>query len=175
LKIVDFLFRRECVLWGHIRLAVALLPMLIAACAAPVTSPPVTSPPGTSPSPATKSTPSTVPNTPIAPLAKVTGTLTARAPLALTADAVVTVQLIDVSRQDVAAVVLAEQIITRPGQAPIPFELEYDPDSIKLAHRYAVQARIEEGGKLRYRNDTVHFVLTHGNPNTVDLAIVPPR
>jgi uncharacterized lipoprotein YbaY len=38
-----------------------------------------------------------------------------------------------------------------------------------------VQARIEEGGKLRYRNDTIHFVLTHGNPNTVDLAIVPPR
>jgi putative lipoprotein len=164
LKIVDFLLRRECVRCSDIRLAVALLPMLIAACAAPVT-----------PAPATKSTPSTVPNTPIAPLAKVTGTLTAREPLALTADAVVTVQLVDVSRQDVAAVVLAEQIITRPGQAPIPFELEYDPDSIKLTHRYAVQARIEVGGKLRYRNDTVHFVLTHGNPNTVDLAIVPPR
>jgi putative lipoprotein len=165
LKIVEVLLRRECVLCSHIRLAVALLPMLIAACAAPVTPP----------TPAAKSTPGTVPNTPIAPLAKVAGTLTAREPLTLTADAVVTVQLIDVSRQDVAAVVLAEQIITRPGQAPIPFELEYDPDSIKLTHRYAVQARIEEGGKLRYRNDTIHFVLTHGNPNTVDLAIVPPR
>ena len=170
MKVVDFLFRRECVFCGHIRVAIVWLPMLIAACAAPVTSPP-----GTSPSPATKSTPSAAPTTPIAPLAKVTGNLTSREPLALTAGAVVTVQLIDVSRQDVAAVVLAEQVITKPGQAPIPFELEYDPDSIKLTHRYAVQARVEEGGKLRYRNDTVHFVLTHGNPNTVDLAIVPPR
>jgi len=165
LKIADFLLRRERVLCDRVRLTVVLLPMLIAACAAPVTPT----------APATKSAPGTAPNTPIAPLAKVTGTLTSREPLALNTEAVVTVQLIDVSRQDAAAVVLAEQIITRAGQIPIPFELEYDPDSIKLTHRYAVQARIEEGGKLRYRNDTVHFVLTHGNPNTVDLAIVPPR
>jgi putative lipoprotein len=165
LKIANIPFRRERMVCSRIHLSLVLLPMLIAACTAP----------GTPPAPVAKRAPSTATNTPITPLAKVTGNLTSRQPLALTADAVVTVQLIDVSKQDVAAIVLAEQIITRPGQAPIPFELEYDPDSITLTHRYAVQARIEEGGKLRYRNDTIHFVLTHGNPNTVDLAIVPPR
>jgi len=165
LKISVFLACSERALSGNVRLAVILLPMLIAACAAP----------GTPPAPPPKSAPSTAPAGPIAPLAKVTGKLISREPLALSTDAVVTVQLTDVSRQDVTAAVLAEQIITKPGQLPIPFELDYDPDSIDLKHRYAVQARIEEGGKLRYRNDTVHFVLTHGNPNTVDLAIVPPR
>jgi putative lipoprotein len=165
LKIANIPFRRERMACGRIRLSLVLLAMLTAACTAP----------GTPHAPVAKRAPSTAPSTPITPLAKVTGNLTSRQPLALTDDAVVTVQLIDVSRQDVAAIVLAEQMITRPGQAPIPFELEYDPDSITLTHRYAVQARIEEGGKLRYRNDTIHFVLTHGNPNTVDLAIVPPR
>jgi len=165
LKIADFLLHCERASCDRVRLAVVLLPMLIAACAAP----------GTPPAPPAKSAPSSAPAGPIAPLAKVTGNLISREPLALSTDAVVTVQLTDISRQDVAAVVLAEQIITKPGQLPIPFELDYDPDSIDLKHRYAVQARIEEGGKLRYRNDTVRFVLTHGNPNTVDLAIVPPR
>jgi len=165
LKIADFLLHCERASCDRVRLAVVLLPMLIAACAAP----------GTPPAPPAKNAPSSAPAGPIAPLAKVTGNLISREPLALSTDAVVTVQLTDISRQDVAAVVLAEQIITKPGQLPIPFELDYDPDSIDLKHRYAVQARIEEGGKLRYRNDTVHFVLTHGNPNTVELAIVPPR
>lgn len=146
---------------GCVRLTLVLLPILIAACAQPGAS--------------RKASVTSAPKPAIAPLAKVTGNVTYRQHLTLTPDAVVTVQLTDVSRQDVAAVVLAEQIITKPGTVPIPFQLDYDPDSIKPAHRYAVQARIEERGKLLYVNDTIHFVLTHGNPSTAELVVVPAR
>jgi putative lipoprotein len=142
-------------------LTIILLPILVAACAAPATSP--------------KPGPVNAPKRAVAPLAKVAGTVTYRQRIALTPEAVVTVRLSDVSRQDVPAMVLAEQIITRPGQIPIPFELDYDPESINPAHRYAVQARIEEGGKALFVSDTVHFVLTHGNPSTVEIAVVPAQ
>ena len=60
-------------------------------------------------------------------------------------------QLADVSKQDAPAKVLAEQIISNPGQSPIPFDLSYDPDAIVPSHSYAVQARIEWEGKLLLR------------------------
>ena len=73
-------------------------------------------------------------------------------------------ELADVSRQDVPAKVLAEQIISNPGRSPIPFELSYDPDAIVPNHSYAVQARIEWEGKLRFINDTRHCAITRGCP-----------
>ncbi|HEY7556336.1 MAG TPA: YbaY family lipoprotein [Candidatus Binatia bacterium] len=56
--------------------------------------------------------------------AMVTGTVTYRERIALSADAVVEVRLSDVSRQDVAAPVVAETTVRPAGrQVPIPFEL----------------------------------------------------
>ena len=144
-----------------LRLTSILLPILMAACAAPATPPKQAAP--AAPTPA------------VAPFAKVTGHVTYRQRVALPPDAVVTVELADISRQDVPATVLAVQIIKRPGQVPVPFELDYDPDSIKPAHRYAVQARIEEGGKLLFINDTTHLVLTQGHPSSLEVILVPVR
>ena len=56
--------------------------------------------------------------------------------------------MVDISKQDVPAETIAEQTITDPGQVPIPFELWYDPAKIDSRITYAVQARIERGGKL---------------------------
>jgi putative lipoprotein len=111
----------------------------------------------------------------VKPLATLSGTVTYREPIELSPDAVVTVTLADVSRQDVAAKVLAEQIISNPGRSPIPFELSYDPDAIVANHSYAVQARIEWEGRLLFINDTRHCVITRGCPSTLEVAVVPAR
>ena len=134
------------------RIVLALIPLAVAACAAPA--------------PAPKS---------VKPLANLSGTVTYREPITLSPDTVVTVQLADVSKQDVPAKVLAEQIISNPGQSPIPFDLSYDPDAIVPSHSYAVQVRIEWEGKLLFVNDTHHCAITRGCPTKLNVAVVPVR
>jgi uncharacterized lipoprotein YbaY len=63
------------------------------------------------------------------------------------------VQLVDVSRADAPAIILAEQtIITDGQQVPIPFQLTYNPNQINPRYFYAVQARILINKQLRWIN-----------------------
>jgi len=72
--------------------------------------------------------------------ASVSGEVTYRQRIALPDDAVVTVQLQDISRQDVAAEVLGEQVIETGGkQVPIPYQVEYNEDDIVDSHRWSGQ------------------------------------
>ena len=104
--------------------------------------------------------------------ANVTGTVSYRERIALPPDAVLTVRLQDVSRQDVAARILGEQIYTTEGkQVPLPFEIPYNADNIDERFMYSVAARIEDGdGILRFISDTTNPVITRGNP-TEDIEI----
>jgi putative lipoprotein len=91
----------------------------------------------------------------------VTGTVAYRDRMALPPDAVVQVQLSDVSRQDAPATVLAEKTIEPAGrQVPLPFELRYDPGAIEPTHTYAVRATIRSAGRLLYSTDTHAPVIT---------------
>jgi putative lipoprotein len=104
--------------------------------------------------------------------ARVTGTVTYRERIALPQAAIVKVQLVDVSRADAPAVVLGEQTIEARGrQPPIPFAIAYDPATIEASHVYAVQARIEDGGKLRFINDQRYAVITRGAPSEVEIVV----
>lgn len=106
----------------------------------------------------------------------VTGTVTYLERMALAPDAVITVQLQDVSAADAAATVLAEQRIVAEGrQVPIAFELPIDPAAIQPANAYSVSARIEDGGgKLLFISDTIVPVLTAGAPSAnVEVMVVP--
>ena len=105
--------------------------------------------------------------------ASVTGTVTYRERIALTPGAVVTVQLRDTSLMDVASELIAEQVITNPGQVPISFEVHYNKDDINLRNTYSIQARITESdGRLAFINDTAYDVITRGNPTRVDMVLV---
>jgi putative lipoprotein len=104
--------------------------------------------------------------------AYVTGTVTYRERMALPGDAVVEVQLQDVSLADAPATVLSTQRITPSGQVPIAFALAYDPAAIDERNRYAVQARIEQGDRLLFINDTYTPVLTDGGGDRVDMLLV---
>jgi len=104
--------------------------------------------------------------------ARVTGTVTYRERIALPPSAVVKVQLVDVSRADAPAVVLGEQLISAEGrQVPFAFEIAYDPKRIEDRFTYAVQARIEVDGQLRFINDQRYPVLTRGAGQHVDLLL----
>lgn len=106
----------------------------------------------------------------------ISGTVTYRQRSALPATAVLTVKLVDVSRQDVSSTTIAEQRIETAGkQVPFSFEMAYDRSKIVERNRYAVQAEIRDSGRLLFITDTNYPVLTQGNPRTVEIVVVPVR
>jgi uncharacterized lipoprotein YbaY len=104
--------------------------------------------------------------------AHVTGAVSYKERIALPDDAVVTVQIQDISTPSSSATVIGEQIIETNGQqAPIPFDVTYDPADIVDDHTYSVAARIEDGsGNLLFVNDTANPVITNDNP-TEDVQV----
>jgi uncharacterized lipoprotein YbaY len=121
--------------------------------------------------------PANAPTTPdAAPPPTLTGVLTGTVSylqrIALPPDAVLDVQLQDVSLQDAPATVIAsERYISEGRQVPFPFELTYDLAGIDPKHTYAVAARITVDGKLRWTNTQQYRVLTRGAPVT-DIEVV---
>ncbi len=107
-----------------------------------------------------------------ATMGKVTGTVSYRERIALVPTATIKVQLVDVSRADAAATVLGEQLIEAGGrQVPFEFEIPYDPSKIDERMSYAVQARIEDRGRLLFINDQRYSVITRGAPTTLNLLL----
>lgn len=94
------------------------------------------------------------------------GTVTYLPRIALPENAVVQVRLQDVSLQDVAATVLAEQIIETNGQqVPIPFLLSYDEGLLEPNRNYALSVRITVGDTLLWINPEQVRVLSEGYPS----------
>ncbi|HJS28728.1 MAG TPA: YbaY family lipoprotein, partial [Anaerolineales bacterium] len=108
--------------------------------------------------------------------AAVTGVVTYPSDTILPDDAIVTVQLQDVSLQDVPAEILGQDEIQAGGQqAPIPYVVLYDATRILPNHTYSMSARITDGaGNLLFISDTATLVLTRGNPtHDVEIVAVP--
>lgn len=83
----------------------------------------------------------------------------------------VTVQLLDVSRADAAATLIAEQVIDTNGTGPpYAFTLPYDPAQIQDNLSYAVRATLRDGDQLLFTSTTSYPVITRGNP-TSDIEI----
>ena len=104
----------------------------------------------------------------------VTGTISYRERIALPPDAVVLVQLRDVSLMDVAAKLISEQTIRPEHSVPIPFSLPYAAKDIDERMTYSVFATIRSGDRLLFVSDRSYAVLTRGNSNHVDLILVQP-
>jgi len=122
------------------RLAVALA-AAVAACATPAPQPP-------------------------AAMKSLNGTLTYRQRIAVPPDTEATVRLVDVSRADAPATVIAETRFETDGrQVPFAFRLEYDPARIDPRMRYAVSGELSAGGRILFLNTTRHSVLTQGAPS----------
>jgi uncharacterized lipoprotein YbaY len=103
----------------------------------------------------------------------VTGTVSYTVKSALPASAMVHVQLVDVTQQDNPVTVIAQQVITNPGQVPIPFEIHFDPTSIDPNHTYSVRADISADGEIIFASTMPNVVLTMGNPAKIDVTLDP--
>ena len=107
------------------------------------------------------------------PNASVSGTVTYRERLALTPGATLVIELRDVSHADGPAPLIARQTISDPGHVPIKFQVEYNREDISTRSIYSISAKIvESDGRLAFTNDTVYEVITHDNPNKVDMLLV---
>ncbi len=103
------------------------------------------------------------------------GTALYRERIALPPDARLIVRINDVSRMDAPAPVIAEtEIATQGKQVPLAFTLRYDPTRIEARGRYAVSARIlDGGGRLIWITDTHADLPPPGQ--TIDLRLVQVR
>lgn len=104
----------------------------------------------------------------------VTGTVTYLQRIALPPDAVVSVQLLNVSLQDVPAKVLAEvELATEGKQVPIAFQIRYKIADINPAHSYAVRANIRAGGEISFTSSASYPVITRGAPVQIEILVQP--
>lgn len=102
--------------------------------------------------------------------AAVTGQVVWRERLLLPPQAKVIVRLQDVSLADAPARLVAEAVI--PAQTPpVAFSLGYDPAQVSPSARYAVSARVEVDGRLRFINDTAVPVINGGPTSDVEVLV----
>jgi putative lipoprotein len=104
--------------------------------------------------------------------AQVTGTLLYRERMALPPGSVAEVWLLDTSLADAPAVEIAYQEIVDPGNPPIPFVLEYDPQQIRDGMQYTVRATIKQADRLLLTSDTHYPVLTRGAGDTAEVMLI---
>lgn len=69
--------------------------------------------------------------------------------IALPADAKLIVQILDVSKMDAPAIVMAEHV-NKGAKTPTPFSFTMGRDKFEAGHTYAVSARIMFGDKLLF-------------------------
>ncbi|AZN99113.1 META domain-containing protein [Mesorhizobium sp. M9A.F.Ca.ET.002.03.1.2] len=114
-----------------------------------------------------------VPDQSVASEKTLKGEVMYRERIALPPNAVLSVQLADVSLADAPAAVIGERKVAPAGQVPIKFEISFDPQVIRPAMTYALQARITVDDRLLFVSDTRHQVDPLSDaPQTIMLKMV---
>jgi putative lipoprotein len=104
-----------------------------------------------------------------------TGQVMYRERIALPPNAVLSVQLADVSLADAPAAIIGERKVAPIGQVPIKFEISFDPQVIRPNMTYALQARITVDDRLLFTTDTRNQVdPLSDKPHNVMLKMVTP-
>jgi len=93
-------------------------------------------------------------------LASVSGTVIFRERIGLTPQSQLQVALNDVSLSATAETVIATATIDNPGQSPITFSIEYDPDLIDKRHSYSISAKVLDRGQLILESDSISPAIT---------------
>jgi len=94
-------------------------------------------------------------------------------PITLTEEAVVKIQLLDISKRNEKVKVIAEKIIKNPGQIPIAFDIQYNPGDILPINTYSLKVIIEDNGSLLFTTDTMYPVINNGIAEGIKLKVVP--
>ena len=102
----------------------------------------------------------------------ITGTVSYKERIALPAGATVIIQLLDISRADAPAVVIARQVIPTNGkQVPFNFVLPYDIAQISPTGTYGVRAEIRLNDQLLFTTSQSYQVITNGKPSKIDVVV----
>jgi len=96
----------------------------------------------------------------------VNGTVSYRERLILPADSQIVVRLEDITRGQAYPAVVSEQRILPNSATATTFSLPYDYGSINPNATYVVNAYIEQGGRVLFRNSKVYQVLTKTAPSS---------
>ncbi|RAZ84633.1 hypothetical protein DPM33_30710 [Mesorhizobium hawassense] len=100
------------------------------------------------------------------------GEVTYRERIALPPDAMLVVELVDVSLADAPATVIAKRRIAPAGQVSIKFEIGFDPKAIEKGRTYALQASITVDGRSMFVTDARHLIdPLDGKPQTVAVKL----
>lgn len=111
------------------------------------------SPPATPPPPPSEQAPGA--------LTQVTGSVMYRERIALTPDAVLSVEVAELTPEGKPGDIISQQVVKGPGQVPIPFSLAINPQRIRAEATYVVTARITDGTRT-FSTTTPIPVLTQG-------------
>lgn len=106
---------------------------------------------------------------------QVTGTVTYLQRVALPPDAVIRVQIQDVSILDAPMTIVAEHVFGADGsQVPFEFKIPFSASSIMETRRYSLSARITDGeGRLLFISDEYVPVITGGSPTQgIEIVLV---
>jgi uncharacterized lipoprotein YbaY len=106
-----------------------------------------------------------------APAEQVTGTATYLPRVALPPNALFEARVEDVPRADAPSVTIGSVRIMGPGNPPIAFAIDIDPQRVDERHRYSVRATITVDGRLAFTTDRAHPVLTQGHGRDVELVL----
>jgi putative lipoprotein len=104
--------------------------------------------------------------------ATVAGTVVFREMIGLTPASQLQVELIDVSLTDKAAPVIATSTIDNPGQSPIAFSIEYDPELINQGHSYSIRAKVLDRDHLILQSDSISPAITLNAPTATTVFAV---
>jgi putative lipoprotein len=85
-------------------------------------------------------------------------------------DAVLNVELVDVSLADAPSVRMSSRRYAI-DHVPFAFELAYDPFLIDERYSYAIQAQISQNGKVLYRTTKHYPALTRNAPEQVEIVV----
>ncbi|WP_185973656.1 YbaY family lipoprotein [Ferrovibrio terrae] len=96
----------------------------------------------------------------------VNGTVSYRERLILPADSIIVVRLEDVTRGQSYPEVVAEQRLVPNSMAVTQFSLPYQYGTLNPNATYVVNAWIEQGGRVLFRNNKVYQVLTKTAPTS---------
>jgi len=117
-----------------------------------------------------------VPEASVAAEKTLKGEVMYRERIALPPNAVLSVQLADVSLADAPPAIVGERKVAPAGQVPIKFEISFDPAVIRSNLTYALQARITADDRLLFITDVSYQVDPLSDaPQAIVLKMVTPR
>ena len=105
----------------------------------------------------------------------VSGTITYLQRVALPSNAIVHVEIDDVTLEDAPMVKIAAVDIPATHQVPIAFSLPYDLAKIDPRNRYALNVTIMANGELLFLNKTRIPIITYSNPTAQIEVRVDPK